>query len=84
MTADLQGAFEATWPKGLVYKLYSSGISHGLPTTLKNFFTDRMSRNNINGYISEWFSTKIIFHKVQYLVQAFIQAILISGRWHIC
>ena len=55
--ADLEGAFDAAWRKGLIYKLYHSGIKGGLLILLNNFLTGRMSRNNVNGYVNEWFPT---------------------------
>ena len=55
---DLEGAFDATWCKDLIFKLYHSGIKGGLILP-NNFLTDRMSRNIVNGYFSEWFPTTI-------------------------
>ena len=43
----------------VIYKLYHSGIIGGLLILLNNFLADRMSRNNVNGYVSEWFPTAI-------------------------
>ena len=56
---DLEGAIDATWCKGLIYKLYHSGIKGDLLILLNNFLTDRLSRNNVNGYVSQWFPTTI-------------------------
>ena len=56
---DLEGAIDATWCKGLIYKLYHSGIKGDLLILLNNFLTDRLSRNNVNGYVSKWFPTTI-------------------------
>ena len=56
---DLEGAIDATWCKGLIYKLYHSGIKGNLLILLNNFLTDRLSRNNVNGYVSKWFPTTI-------------------------
>ena len=47
------------WHKGLICKLYYSGIKGGLLILLNNFLTDRVSRNNVNGYVNEWFPTTI-------------------------
>ena len=54
---DLEGAFDATWRKGLIYKLYKTGIKGMLLTILDSFLTNRFSRNLVNGYISEWFES---------------------------
>ena len=56
---DLEGAFDATWRKDLIYNLYHSGIKGGLLILFNIFLTDRMSRNNVNCYVSEWFPTTI-------------------------
>ena len=45
--------------KGLIYKLYHSKIKGGLLILLNNFLTDKMSRNYVNGDISEQFPTTI-------------------------
>ena len=50
---------DPTWHKGLIHKLYHSGIKGGLLILLSNFLTDRISRNNVNGYTSEWFPITI-------------------------
>ena len=55
--ADLKGAFDATWRKGLIYKLYKTGIKGMFLTILDSFLTNRFSRNLVNGYISEWFES---------------------------
>ena len=59
LVADLEGAFDATWRKCLIYKLYHSGIKGGFLILLNTFLAERMSRNNVNGYVSEWFPTTI-------------------------
>ena len=55
--AYLEDAFDAAWRKGLIYKLYYSGIKGGLLILLDNFLIDKMSRNNVNDYVGEWFPT---------------------------
>ena len=55
--ADLDGAVDATWCKGLICKLYHPGIKGGIVILLNNFLTYRMSRSNVSGYASEGFPT---------------------------
>ena len=51
---DLEGAFDATWRKGLIYKLWKAGVKGMLLTILDSFLRNRFSGNLVNGYISEW------------------------------
>ena len=55
--ANLEGAFDATWRKGLIYKLYKAGVKGMLLTVLDSFLTNRFSRNLVNGCITEWFES---------------------------
>ena len=55
--AELEGAFDATWRKGLIYKFYKAGIKGMLLTILDSFLTNRFSRNLVNGYVSQWFES---------------------------
>ena len=55
--ADLEGAFDATRRKGLIYKLYKTGLEGMLLAILDSFLTNRFSRNLVNGYVSEWFES---------------------------
>ena len=55
--ADLEGAFDATWRKGLIYKLYKACVKGMLLTILDIFLTHRFFRNLVNGYVSEWFKS---------------------------
>ena len=55
--ADLEGAFDATWRKGLIYNLYKTGLEGMLLAILDSFLTNRFSRNLVNGYVSEWFES---------------------------
>ena len=57
--ADLDGAVDVTWCKGLICKLYHPGIKGGIVILPNNFLTDRMSRSNVSGYASEGFPTTI-------------------------
>ena len=54
---NLEGAFDATWRKGLIYKLYKTGVKGMLLTVLDSFLTNRFSRNLVNGCITEWFES---------------------------
>ena len=51
--ANLEGAFDTTWRKGLFYKLYKAGVKGILLTIHDNFVTNRFSRNLVNGDVSE-------------------------------
>ena len=55
--ANLEGAFGATWRIVLIYKLYKAGVKDMLLTILDNFLTNGLSRNLLNGYVSEWFES---------------------------
>ena len=55
--ANLEGAFDAKWRKGLIYKLYKAGVKGMLLTILDSFLANRFSRNLVNGYISKWFKS---------------------------
>ena len=48
---DLEGAFDATCRKGLIYKLYKAAGKGIVLTILDSFFTNRFSRNLVNGYM---------------------------------
>ena len=54
---NLEGAFDATWRKGLIYKLYKTDVKGMLLTVLDSFLTNRFSRNLVNGCITEWFES---------------------------
>ena len=55
--ANLEGAFDATWRKGLIYKLYKAGVKGMLLTILDSFLTNRFSRSLVIGYVKEWFES---------------------------
>ena len=57
--ADLQGAFDAVWRDGAIYKLHQAGIKGNLLSLFGSFLEDRYSRNMVNSHTSEWFETKI-------------------------
>ena len=52
--ADLQGAFDAVWRKGALYKLHKAGINNNLLSVFSSFLTDRFYRNLVNSYTSDW------------------------------
>ena len=52
--ADLQGAFDAVWRKGALYKLHKAGITNNLLSVFSSFLTDRLYRNLVNSYTSDW------------------------------
>ena len=53
--ADLQGAFDTVWRDGIIYKLYQAGIRNNMPSVFDSFLCDRLSRNLVNTYYSNWF-----------------------------
>ena len=55
--AELEGAFDATRRKGLIYKIYKAGVKGMLLTILDSYLTNRFSRNLVNGYASKWFES---------------------------
>ena len=52
--ADLQGAFDAVWRDGTIYKSYQAGIRNNMPSVFDSFLCDRLSRNLVNTYYSNW------------------------------
>ena len=48
-----QGAFDAVWSKGTLYKLYKAGITNNLLSVFSSFLTDRFYRNLVNSYTSD-------------------------------
>ena len=55
--ADLQGAFDAVWKKGALYKLHKAGITNNFLSVFSSFLTDRVYRNLFNSYTSDWACT---------------------------
>ena len=55
--ADLQGAFDAVWKKGALYKLHKAGITNNFLSVFSSFLTDRLYRNLFNSYTSDWACT---------------------------
>lgn len=56
---DLEGAFDAVWRNGLVYKLYHAGIRGRMLLYVYSYLKDRVTRIIVNGYTSEWFENLI-------------------------
>ena len=40
--ADLEGAFDATWRKGLMYKIYDYGITGNLFIIISSYLENRL------------------------------------------
>ena len=55
--ADLQGAFDAVRRKGALYKLHKAGITNNLLSVFSSFLIDRLYRNLVNSYTSDWACT---------------------------
>ena len=55
--ADLEGAFDAVWRNGALYKLHKAGVKDNLLSVFSSFLTDRYSRNLVNSHTSDWFET---------------------------
>jgi len=51
---DISKAFDRVWHRGLLHKLYLSGIDGDLLSWLTNYLTDRTQRVVINGQHSSW------------------------------
>ena len=66
--ADLQGAFDAVWRKGALYKLHKAGITNNLLSVFSSFLTDRLYRNLVNSYISHWASTTTVVPQESLLI----------------
>jgi ribonuclease HI len=56
---DLEGAFDAVWRNGLVYKLYHAGIRGRMLLYVYSYLKDRVTRIIVNGYTSEWIENLI-------------------------
>ncbi len=56
---DLEGAFDAVWRDGVMYQLWSAGVSGRLLHYICSFLTDRKSRNLVNDYTSPWMDTSV-------------------------
>ena len=57
--ADLEGAFDAIWRNGIVFKLANAHITGRLLLICNSFLHDRFSRNLVNSHVSEWIQTHI-------------------------
>ena len=55
--ADLEGAFDATCRKGLMYKIYDCGITGNLLIIINSYLENRKARNLVNNFTSDWFYT---------------------------
>ena len=55
--ADLEGAFDAVWRDGAIYKLYQAGIKNNMLSGFDSFLCDRLSRNLVNTCSSNWVQT---------------------------
>ena len=55
--ADLQDAFDAVWRKGGLYKLHKAGNTYNILSVFSSFLTDRIYRNLVNSYTSDWACT---------------------------
>ncbi len=56
---DLEGAFDAIWRDGLIYKVADIGVRGNLLLYIVDFLRGRKSRSLVNTYTSEWTSTDI-------------------------
>ena len=55
--ADLEGAFDATHRKGLMYKIYDCGIKGNLFIITNSYLENRKAQNLVNNFTSDWFYT---------------------------
>ena len=51
---DISRAFDRVWHRGLVHKLFESGISDSVLSWIENYLTDRRQRVCLNGEFSDW------------------------------
>ena len=52
--ADLEGAFDATCRKGLMYKVYDCGITSNLFIIINSYLENRKARNLVNNFTSDF------------------------------
>ena len=55
---DISKAFDRVWHEGLLFKLQQNGISGGLITLIKDFWSCRKQRVVLNGQHSLWADVK--------------------------
>ena len=55
--ADLESAFDAVWKDGVICKLYEGGIRNNMLSIFDSFLCDRLWRNLVNTYSSNWVQT---------------------------
>ncbi len=56
---DLEGAFDAVWREGAIYKVAGAGIKGRLLLYIADYLSGRQSRSRVNNYVSEWTDTNI-------------------------
>ncbi len=54
---DLEGAFDTVWRASTIYKLHQAGLTGQLLCYIDSYLRDRLVHNQVNDYISDWFST---------------------------
>ena len=55
---DFEGAFDAVWRDGTIYKLHDMGITGRLNKYVKSFLSNRQSRSFVNSICTDWIDTK--------------------------
>ena len=61
--ADLEGAFDDTWRKGLMYKIYDCGITGNLFIIINSYLENRKARNLVNNFTNDSFIQLKAYHK---------------------
>ena len=56
---DFEGAFDAVWREGILYKLTILGIKGRLYKYVKSFLSERQSRSFINSTQTDWITTNV-------------------------
>ena len=56
---DLEGAFDAVWRKGLLYKLNKLGVKGRLFKIIESFLSNRFARSFVNSVTTNWIETLI-------------------------
>ena len=56
---DFEGAFDAVWRKGVIYKIIKLGIRGRMLDYIHDFLQNRFSRSLVNSVTTPWISTDV-------------------------
>ncbi len=54
---NLSKKFDTVWRASIIYKLHQAGLTGWLLYYIDSYLCDRLVHNQVNDYISDWFST---------------------------